>query len=482
MNMRHLLFLGLCGFLFFLFSYNAEAATFYVLPSPGGVSGTSGSDWAHACSDFTGNCAPGSLVRGDTYYVGGGNYSGGYTFSAADSGTSTIIIEGATVGSHATSTGWQASYSVSKADGGGPAIFGLTGCTGGYPGCSAISFTTDYWTIDGAVGSGSASSSYGFSIPLPSSCSTATQEHVLWADGSNTTIRHFALAGCAGYDIEKIGVLFGTTGQTAISSDTLEYTYFTGWQNAVALYALTGGNIDNIYHTDGDSTANHHGAAIDTFSTADISFFDNIMDECPVICFAGNVGSQIAMNGWAIYGNLFTKAGGGAAEIAGEANGIANTVIYNNTFAGGGGTWFWQGDSPCTGCTGNVTRNNLIWNQGCSISTNGGGAVDSDYDTFLSCTDSAPTETHGQTGNFNPFANSSAGNYQLAQDGGTGANQVNVGTTLGSPYNIDMNGLTRGADGTWERGAYEVDSLASTNRYSLILIGGITTIGLALFL
>ncbi len=30
-----------------------------------------------------------------------------------------------------------------------------------------------------------------------------------------------------------------------------------------------------------------------------------------------------------------------------------------------------------------------------------------------------------------------------------------AGVSLASPYNMDMDGKTRGADGTWDRGAYE---------------------------
>src|SRR5690242_20637237 len=92
-----------------LFSPNADAASHYVRS---GASGNgSGSDWANACTDFTGACAVASLVRGDTYYVGTGSYAG-RTFNTPASGTLVITIKGATGADHGTSTGWSSAYGV----------------------------------------------------------------------------------------------------------------------------------------------------------------------------------------------------------------------------------------------------------------------------------------------------------------------------------------------------------------------------------
>src|ERR1700752_4792256 len=86
-----------------LSSFAMAAANHYVLSSANGNS--SGSDWTNACKDFTGSCSVSSLVRGDTYYVGTGTYSG-RTFDTAASGTQMITIKGATAADHGTSTGW----------------------------------------------------------------------------------------------------------------------------------------------------------------------------------------------------------------------------------------------------------------------------------------------------------------------------------------------------------------------------------------
>ncbi len=55
------------------------------------------------------------------------------------------------------------------------------------------------------------------------------------------------------------------------------------------------------------------------------------------------------------------------------------------------------------------------------------------------------SESSIKNGNGNPFTNSGAGDYTLKA-------ATNVGTNLGSPYNVDMNGNART---TWTRGALE---------------------------
>ena len=61
-SMKKILILALLLMIHFLGIVTAEAANHYVLA---GASGT-GNDWTDACPDFTGSCAPASMVRGDT--------------------------------------------------------------------------------------------------------------------------------------------------------------------------------------------------------------------------------------------------------------------------------------------------------------------------------------------------------------------------------------------------------------------------------
>jgi hypothetical protein len=47
-----------------------------------------------------------------------------------------------------------------------------------------------------------------------------------------------------------------------------------------------------------------------------------------------------------------------------------------------------------------------------------------------------------------PFVSSSTYDFRLKAS-------TNQGNILSSPFNMDMNGNTRGSDGVWDRGAYE---------------------------
>ena len=118
--------------LFFLLLSNVcSAANHYILPSPGG-SWVRVARIVNACSGFSGNCSPGSMVRGDTYYVGGGSYPGRYNFNVAASGATYITILGATLGNSGSVPGWSSSYDVSTHQ----AVFG-----------SGIEFDTSYWVF-----------------------------------------------------------------------------------------------------------------------------------------------------------------------------------------------------------------------------------------------------------------------------------------------------------------------------------------------
>ncbi len=66
-----------------------------------------------------------------------------------------------------------------------------------------------------------------------------------------------------------------------------------------------------------------------------------------------------------------------------------------------------------------------------------------DYNAYFQTTNT-PTETNGQVSDDDPFVNS-ASDYHLVAHTDAGAN-------LGSPYKIDLDGVTRAA---WDRGTYE---------------------------
>src|SRR4030067_100649 len=116
-----------------------------------------------------------------------------------------------------------------------------------------------------------------------------------------------------------------------------------------------------------------------------------------------------------------------------------NAKVYNNTFL----NCNVQALALNGPGSGDVSYNNLFYNQNAGL----GSGWSSDYGAYFSTTGS-PSETHKQTGSGNPFVNSAGGNFALLT-------ATSPGTTLASPYNMDMFGNIRGADGVWDRGAIE---------------------------
>ena len=97
-----------------------------------GATGKTCADWGiNACGDL-----PAGLVRGDIYYVAAGTYAM-HLFKDADSGSTIIRVQAATITDHGAETGWNNAYQ-------GQATFHCV------TQCGAIwEFDTDYYSIDG---------------------------------------------------------------------------------------------------------------------------------------------------------------------------------------------------------------------------------------------------------------------------------------------------------------------------------------------
>jgi hypothetical protein len=166
---------------------------------------------------------------------------------------------------------------------------------------------------------------------------------------------------------------------------------------------------------------------------------------------AGACTAQIAMwgsdnagafDGSQIYGNVIstTKAtyhSDGCITVGGDggltAHGVPanNVLVFNNTFVGiqsGSCNIRFPGSHR-----GNVAQNNLWYGLGSGVSS-GCSANTCSNNVKVSSPD--------------PFINSSIGDFRLNAP-------TAAGIILPSPYNIDLTGAVRGADGLWDLGAYE---------------------------
>lgn len=155
-----------------------------------------------------------------------------------------------------------------------------------------------------------------------------------------------------------------------------------------------------------------------------------------------------------------------------SSNQVTNMLAYGNTFV-------MRANANCKIEYGNASstatvENNVIWCPAHDASRFFIIASTHDYNTAFSyCNNVAGTPgphdyyytSPGSPGNctnklayVDPFVNDadSAMDFQLSSE--TVDPHLNDGVTLPAPYNLDLLGATRGADGTWERGAYEFNS------------------------
>jgi hypothetical protein len=431
-----------------------------------GASGTgNGLDWTNAFTGFgtgAGQANPTSLVRGATYYVATGSYSG-VTFSAADSGTTLIKIIGATAASHGTATGWSNSFSVSSADGGSQALW-----------TSEVDFTSDYWVWDGTVGPvwdntpGDYGFSFGTGLNRGTTIGTTGTSSTCGSKNHDITMAHF-YGKATSSDVEK-EFEEGNTYGGALYNITWSNFLIDGWQG---LFMTKSGSCSSDSSADtgfivqygvllnGSSTSANHGEWINPNERP----LSGVIIRYNV--FRGNSGNAgetgviVANNSdntnAVIYGNVFDNNLAGNGIITGTSAGnLNNAVIYNNTFLNMPGA---SGAALCGSGqgTGNVANNNLFYGMDASV----GGGCTTDYDGYFSTTNT-PSETHGQTGSGNPFVNSASFNYQLTTDTTaalaiTNWSTLPAGCTVGvNCLNIDAAGVARGVNGTIDRGALQI--------------------------
>lgn len=406
-----------------------------------GVSATgngSGADW----NNMTALPASSSgLSRGDTYYISDsdvGNY-GARTFSTPLSGTTRITIKKATEADHGPSAGWVSSM------GDGQALFG------------PLVFLTGYHDFDGVTrnefswGTGSA---YGFRVWAPG-------KSVKMEAGSFNTVQYTFIEGsgpddAASNDGYYTGVANGQVGlllsRCMIFNVGRCPVLGRGWTDFVMEYCWVERNEN---HPD------NHAEGVSLLGATNPTFRHNTwvdIEGTGVIVVGTTTGLKA-------YGNLiywtsaYPHAGQqgayvGRAISSWDAEQFSNSLLYNNTviipITGGLGYAIGNYSSATPG-SGNIAQNNLWF---CAGSIGGRLAfypgTAHNFNAFSGgfSAGEANQQTNITSGS---FVNAAAHNYRLSA-------ATVAGNTLSSPYGGDMDGNARGADGGWDRGAFEYAS------------------------
>jgi hypothetical protein len=422
---------------------SVQAANRYV--RAGATGGGNGSDWANAYPSL-----PGTLVRGDTYYIAVGSY-GAYTFDDALSGSSWIHIRKATSSAHGTDEGWDASY------GAGQAVF------------SEWKFRSGRYDVDGVTGGGPGNWESGHGIKVIGASSPLLDFNSNAAD--DILIRHVEATSSLGRDStyettivqsvkdEPTEIWFSRTG---ISNVTFEYCYFHDI-GAVFFHTFHMDNVMIQYNKFARNGENHPEMHREVWSAVGddrVTWRWNWIEDSTNTAVFAYVNEGGVADGIEIYGNMIVQTGlqGVHASFfidAAYTNVIpTNWKVCNNTLVG----WISGGPGIIlnTSGSGNQIYNN-IWALHPASDTVPLSSSH-DYNGFhsiihwVSKVDMAPSlasgESHGQRFSTDPFVNSSLRDYRLKQ-------ATNAGIPLPSPYNVDMLGNVRGEDGVWDRGAFE---------------------------
>lgn len=446
--MKNILCLTWLLMLLALGTVSAEAANHYIraggtasLTGTGACTEGSGGNWqtANACDDL-----PATLVRGDTYYVAGGSYAS-RTFDTPTSGTARIIIKKATVADHGgQETGWQASYGTTQA------VWN-----------AQLTWRTSNWTFDGGYRNENDwfnGTAYGFRVEHNS------QNEMLKINSqsnptSNIIIKYVyvnALIGGLGNTQLFCRCAINTDNGAAFINTGLVFSRMAvrGSNNVWLLRNTSGAILEYSASELADGNSAYHGDLINLYYSASgaIVRFNKFRDEYTISCGGcGSTGLLPACCGTKdiqVYGNEATnfRAGDGFVGYLdpGCTKGcVTGAVIYNNTIDNCNSATGGNGGINLSPSGGNIIQNNIWVNCG-SISFQGGTH---DYNAFPDSNNHG--EAHAQT-NFatSNFVNYAARDYRLAS-------ATTAGNPLPSPFNVDLLGNTRGANGGWDRGAYE---------------------------
>jgi len=329
-----------------------------------------------------------------------------------------------------------------------------------------MDFTTGYWVFDGVTGGGPGTPAVpnwtiGFGFKINHSTGPAFQFH-----GPNITVRHFENQGNggdgSGFFPPNCALVWNTTG----TGDNVTASYFYSHDlgashifcnveinNVVIEYA----KLDTFEH----DVAEHAEVASIWGDPVNWTFRYNL------VTYVDSTGglmwdNESTTSGWfRIYGNIFYKPSGvtwsGNNGVIGGWTGppeeLHNVLVYNNTFI-------------------NIALNSL----GTLAAIFGGNEAKNNL--WYSCT--SPDFTKFTTHNYNHFVASggthSEANGTSSASGDPFADYValdfsliansSAGTTLGSPYDVDLYGNTRT---TWTRGAIEYQGGDDTDPVVIII-------------
>jgi hypothetical protein len=472
-------------FLLFVISDIAFAANHFIRPGPNGgnYGREDGSDWNNAFDGF-----PETMIRGDTYYIAGGDYDMGkygaannetYIFDDPEDGNTYIYIKKASVDGIADQTpGWNPDFANNQA-----VIHNSTDAM--YQ--RALYLTKGYYKFDGVTGSGN--SGHGILVTTDDSVIPTPGKgrlFLVFLDGANyVTFRHIKFKGYSLEEADNVGISDSIVliyNKEPASNVTIQSCYLKGANVDVMIGydSSDGWLIEHCYFEDtwGGGPASIHAETINLIMSDNhiirYNIFDNAVNSTGGIAAHGQLfrgDAYLPENGGGvdnieIYGNVFFKGSGsfliGTASSACSV-GMNNWKIYNNTVVGASSKIYvpirtnchtvpeYENTWPASGWE---VKNNLFYGGGGGVPTETGVTYAYNYYNNMANQKAIPInctnciESNESLSDL--FHDYSSNDFRLKAS----SEAFKAGTDIGKPYNIDIIGTTR-PQGKWDMGAYE---------------------------
>lgn len=441
-----------------LAAFTCEAADRHI--RAGATGANDGSDWTNAYTTI-----PNPLVRGDTYYIAGGTYTGDVTIASAESSTTRVTIRKATVSAHGSETGWDAGYATGQA-----VIEG------------SVIINNGYLTIDGVTGSGRT----GHGIKIIDTVVSSGNAIITVASGAQSLeLAHLEIEGPGmGYSVGASGFKQNNI-STTVKGHHLHHIYAHDIsQNGYFFVNIVGTSYsdygllfeDNVLDNSGYNIAGQHGQGIQCGSGAAASaqsywiirnsIFYNVTGTADIACLGYSVNDNFLIynnlfynenlsfdaGSWIPYEALKDASSPGVIYFSSTSSSAEYVGIYNNTFYRiGRNTIYFAGTS-----TNNVAKNNLFLSSRFSLIHQQVTATNNDYwDCNVIITSGSfgcPwNETAQQGESESPVVDAASANFQLKP----GMNAIGGGENLYSIFTTDRAGNARPASGAWDIGAYQ---------------------------
>lgn len=482
----------------------------------GATGNGSGSDWTNAYPTL-----PATLTRGDTYYVAAGNY-GPHNFSDPDSGTSVITVIAATAANDGTATGWNSAYQgqavFSCASSCGSIIQFNTDYyvfSGVYRSTATGNPESD-WVLE---------SGYGFKVNNSNALAGATVAGGSgYKAGTCSSLSACNAAGIFVHDITVSYVDVDGAHPTTDSGDidegadfeggsyNLDFSHLYVHDDAVPFYLRgshgnqagggyyfgsgNGNTIEYTYIQHNYSSPTYHSEGCScSEGLTNFTFRYNYSDQIGGVggngstTHIGTASGADYNNGngpngpWFIYGNVFTctavtstmncAVGDGILAVW-DAKFTGNIYFLNNTaynlgspFTTNPESGFGLGLAYTTPMQAVYSENNLFYqNDPMTIiptgTTSWNGATMTSttwsYNAYFKtpAAGGSDADANKQVSSANPFSGGTC--CSLASDTTAGTNT----SSLVAGNGTDMLGTTRGANGTWDRGAFQVSGTPPT--------------------